>query len=50
MPMIVAMRNLRFCSTRTCSMGFSIFSWRRKKNTSATAPTSVPAIASARRP
>ena len=22
MPMIVAMRNLRFCSTRTCSMGF----------------------------
>ena len=48
--MMVAMRNLRLASTRTCSMGCSIFNWRRKKNTSATTPTSVPAMASARRP
>ena len=31
-------------------MGFSILSWRRKKNTSATTPTSVPAMASTRSP
>ena len=50
MPMMVAMRNLRFCSTRTCSMGRSIASWRRKNSTSATTPTAAPAMASARRP
>ena len=45
--MMVAMRNLRFVSTRTCSMGCSMRSWRRKKNASAITPMMTPPAESA---
>ena len=39
--------NLRFVSTRTCSIGCSMRSWRRKKNASAITPMMTPPAESA---
>ena len=41
MPIMVPTRNFLFASTRTSSIGRSIFSWRRKNSATTMAPTSV---------